>query len=174
MLRSRKQVVLRVVWRLVACMFLAFLAMLISISATETDPTLLYFVAFAISSIMLPLACIWFVKVGERNYSLPLRLLLPLVYFGLLFSIPMTEWPLRFTLAIYQRPLQRLVDRTLAGSTVTFPQRIGPFVIYKTSREDPGIASLWHRLKGPFFFGVLLAKPGTTIFSGSFMVLQPY
>ncbi len=102
MLRSRKQVVLRVVWRLVACMFLAFLAMLISISATETDPTLLYFVAFAISSIMLPLACIWFVKVGERNYSLPLRLLLPLVYFGLLFSIPMTEWPLRFTLAIYQ------------------------------------------------------------------------
>src|SRR5579884_2252813 len=84
------------------------------------------------------------------------------------------DFALRFTLAIYQRPLQRLVDRTLAGSTVTFPQRIGPFVIYKTSREDPGIASLWHRLKGPFFFGVLLAKPGTTIFSGSFMVLQPY
>lgn len=79
----------------------------------------------------------------QARLSRPLAILTLGLCLGLFFSVPLTHWPMRFVLALYQTQLDQLADQVQKGYLLPRAQQIGPLTVYKAEVVRPGGVILW-------------------------------
>lgn len=74
-------------------------------------------------------------EIAYHFWPKPAVVAMRVIFFASLLSvgaIPLTHWPLRASVRIWERPLRDIHDRVARGEPVSTPVRVGPFYVHKT------------------------------------------
>lgn len=79
----------------------------------------------------------------QARLSRPLAILSLSLCLGLFFSVPLTNWPMRFVLALYRTQLDQFADQVQKGHLLPGAQQIGPLTVYQAEAVRPGGVVFW-------------------------------